>query len=99
MDNNIEYDVEAEFKFNEDVNYFDGCRPIHLIDGNYTTGLHKYIEQSDNKVIGKIAFICPEAYPNSLWIGKRIEMYDGSRKIGVAIILKIYNKILEARFL
>lgn len=94
----IKPDVEAYFEFNRRRNVKDGYRPAHLIKDNYlTTGLHKYLkEQSvDGKLIGTITFITPEEYPACLWIGKKIEMYEGSKLIGYATITKIYNLLLE----
>ena len=48
-------------------------------------------------VKGTIIFLSPEYYPNSLWIGKKIEMYEGHEFIGYAEILKINNLILDSK--
>ena len=57
---------------------------------------HYYNTDNSNKEIkGTIEFISPEVYPNSLWIGKKIDMYEGSKKIGYAEIVNIYNPILD----
>lgn len=34
-------------------------------------------------------------YPFSLWIGKVIEMYEGSQQIGYAVITNILNLLLK----
>ncbi len=93
----IKADVEAIFYFNGYRETSDGYRPAHLIRDDYlTTGLHHYYEDvGENVKRGTITFISPEAYPRSLWIGKTIEMYEGSKNIGYAEIIKIYNPILE----
>ncbi len=91
-------DVEAVFYFNDKRKILDGYRPAHLICENYlTTGLHHYynLDNSNEEINGTIEFISPEAYPNSLWIGKNIDMYEGSKKIGYAEIVNIYNPISE----
>lgn len=91
-------DVEAVFHFDDNRKIFDGYRPAHLICENYlTTGLHHYYnsDNSNEELKGTIEFISPEAYPNSLWIGKSLDMYEGSEKIGYAEIVNIYNPILE----
>lgn len=91
-------DVEAIFEFLEYKKICDGYRPHHLIYNDYlTTGLHRYYKTSDefnDKIVGTINFITPEYYPNSVWIGKKIPMYEGSKLIGYAIITKIFNEIL-----
>ncbi|MBO4808534.1 MAG: hypothetical protein J5537_05780 [Lachnospiraceae bacterium] len=90
-------DVEVVFCFDEKKELYDGYRPSHLIDGkNLTTGVHHYFDSglSQNTVKGTITFIAPEDYPNSLKIGDKIDMFEGSKKIGFAEILEIFNPIL-----
>lgn len=93
-------DVEAIFEFtgHRKNNVCNGYRPAHLICDDYlTTGLHSYYKQKhnfDDKIVGTITFISPEYYPNSIWVGKKIEMYEGKRLVGYAIITKIFNEIL-----
>ena len=96
----MQYDVEALFEFNDRKKRYSGYRPAHLIkEGYLTTGLHCYYEDNVGREIkGKIAFISPEEYPKSLWVGKKIEMYEGSKMIGTVKILQIFNKILEKDF-
>lgn len=94
------YDVEALFQFNDNRknNVYQGYRPAHMIkEGYLTTGVHYYYDLDNNfdKLKGTITFISPEAYPACLWIGKKIEMYEGSKLIGYAIIIKIFNPILK----
>lgn len=96
----FEYDVEATFHFNGNRknNIIEGYRPAHMIQEGYlTTGLHSYYKRKDNteEIKGMIAFLSPEYYPNCLWVGKKIEMYEGSKRIGYATITRIFNPILE----
>jgi elongation factor Tu len=68
-----------------------------MIDYN-TSGEHVYIGK-DFIEPGKsgtayIWFITPEVYPKSLWVDRIIEIKEGSRIIGKAKVLKIFNKIL-----
>lgn len=94
-------DVEAIFEFIgfRKGNVYEGYRPSHLIDEDYlTTGVHSYYnlqDSADNNLKGTITFISPEDYPASLWIGKRITMYEGSKIVGYATITDIYNPILS----
>lgn len=96
------YDVEAVFQFISDKknNIYEGYRPAHMIrEGYLTTGVHSYynIKDSRDEIKGVITFISPEDYPNCLWIGKKIEMYEGSKMVGYATITKIFNSVLEKR--
>lgn len=91
-------DIEVIFHFNDNRKLFEGYRPTHLIDDkNLTTGVHHYYKKEDGKteVKGTIEFIDPEYYPHCLWIGKKIDMYEGKTKIGYIEILRIFNSILE----
>lgn len=96
----IKADIEVIFEFVEtrSKKIFEGYRPSHLIkDGYFTTGIHSYYNlnnDSDDKLMGTITFITPEEYPNCLWKGKKIAMYEGSKLIGYATILNIFNPIL-----
>ena len=66
-------------------------------EGYLTTGVHNYynIENNTDEIKGMITFLSPEYYPNCLWVGKKIEMYEGSKIIGYAIITQIFNPTLE----
>lgn len=99
-------DVRVLFEFNgaRERGFSDGYRPIHKLKksgGDYlTTGIHRYFCKgkilSNDTVEGTITFITPEAYPNCLSVGDRIEIYDGpKRAIGTATVLEIMNKELE----
>ena len=98
----FEHDVEAIFHFigNRKNKVYEGYRPVHMIQEGYlTTGVHSYysIKDSGDKIKGMITFISPEDYPNCLWVGKKIEMYEGSRLVGYATITKIFNSVLQKR--
>ena len=94
-------DVEAVFEFigYRENNVYEVYRPAHNIFGDYlTTGVHNYYNLEfnyDEQIKGTITFLSPEKYPNCLWIGKQISMYEGKSKVGTAIITKIFNPILE----
>lgn len=94
-------DVEVIFEFNGTRTNpaADGYRPAHLITDNYlTTGVHHYYrinEVPPNGIAkGTITFLSPEAYPHSLWIGKKISIQKGARVVGHATITKIFNPLL-----
>lgn len=95
-------DVEVVFEFNgtRKTPVTSGYRPAHLVTENYlTTGVHHYYEVDsvfpNSTAKGTITFISPEAYPHTLWIGKKINIQEGERIVGCATIINIYNSILE----
>lgn len=96
-------DVEAVFEFNGTRSgpAFDGYRPAHLITDNYlTTGIHHYYQTNavppKGTAKGTITFLTLEAYPHCLWIGKKINIQEGDRVVGYAVITKIFNSLLES---
>ena len=42
-----------------------------------------------------IRFITPEVYPNTLWRNREIVVSEASRVVGKAIILAVFNPVLE----
>lgn len=95
-------DVEAEIKFNKtrDRGVISGYRPGHkIMDGYITSGVHNYYfvdkVMPGETAIGTITFITPEEYPNTLWIGKEIDICEGERIVGSALITKIFNPTLR----
>jgi translation elongation factor EF-Tu-like GTPase len=76
-----------------------GYRPGHKVRDDYiTTGAHQYVGRDElapgETALGTITFITPEVYPHCLWVGREIDIQEGSRVIGRARITKIYNAIL-----
>lgn len=45
--------------------------------------------------MGTITFILPEDHPACMWIGKVIEIYEGSKLVGYANVTKIFNSDLK----
>ena len=79
-------DVEVVFEFNgaRTTPAVDGYRPAHLITDSYlTTGIHHYYRMDavppNYTAKGTITFLTPEAYPHCLWLGKKINIQEGSR--------------------
>ncbi len=96
----LKQDVEVLFHFIGDRRgrIYEGYRPAHMVkEGYLTTGVHTYynINTDSNEIRGGIIFLSPEDYPACLWIGKKIEMYEGKEIIGYATITRIFNSILE----
>ena len=80
---------------------YSGYRPEHAIKQDYlTTGTHKYLDK-DSVMPGEsaqteIIFVTPAQYPHCLWIGKELCVQEGNLVVGAAVVLKIYNQILES---
>ena len=95
-------DAEVTFRFNGTRKgpVAEGYRPAHRIREDYlTTGVHHYFGVSqvapDGEARGTVTFITPEAYPNSLWVGKVLPIQEGERVVGTATVEKVLNPILN----
>lgn len=95
-------DAEVTFRFNgtRRIPVADGYRPAHRIRKDYlTTGVHHYFDVTevapDGEARGTITFITPEVYPNTLWVGKTIDICEGARIVGTATVEKVLNPILQ----
>ena len=97
----LKFDIEVSFDFigfRKDYIY-EGYRPLHLIcPGVLLTGYHHYynLNRTIGKLEGAISFIAADLYPESMWVGKKIEMYDNNVLVGRATVSKILNPILES---
>ena len=101
-------DIEAEITFlsteegGRKVPALSGYRPAHRVSDDYlTTGVHTYsgcdAVLPGQTALGSITFITPEAYSHCLWIGREIDMQEGSRVVGRVKITKIMNPLLQKR--
>jgi len=97
-------DVEAEITLlaegGRQTAALSGYRPAHKVRDDYlTTGEHHYIGCDEvlpgQTVRGTITFITPEVYPHCLWVGRVIDIHEGSRVVGRARITRIMNALLE----
>jgi elongation factor Tu len=100
-------DVEAEFTLltteqggRRSSPALSGYRPEHKVrDNHLTTGYHTYVDCDQvwpgQTVRCSIKFISPQAYPHCLWVGREIDVQEGSRLVGRVRITKILNPALE----
>ena len=95
-------DVEVTFCFNgtRQGPVRDGYRPAHRVREDYlTTGVHCYFDagevEPDGEARGTITFITPEAYPQTLWVGKVLDIQEGERVVGTATVERVLNPVLE----
>lgn len=104
-DSLVKPDVEVVFEFNgtKKKPCLNGYRPIHKIqEGSFTSGVHYYEQGSvepNGVAKGTISFINPDAYPKSLWSGKKITIQEGNNVVGYATIVKVFNPILNKEIL
>lgn len=78
---------------------FSGIRPTIKVKEDYLSSA--LIEFESEMVDGfvesvNIMFVSPEYYPKSLWVGKRLEVYEGARVVAYVTVTEIVNKILDS---
>lgn len=99
-------DVEAEITLRSTdcggraTGSLSGYRPQHrILPGYLTSGTHTYAEGKSlapgATTVGTIAFLTPEAYPHCLDQGDIVEISEGSRVVGRALILRVLNPLLQ----
>jgi hypothetical protein len=68
-----------------------------MTDTFQATGCHTYCDTDEvpagGSALGTIAFLMPECYPQSMWVGKKIAFRDG-RIVGYATVRRVLNPIL-----
>ncbi len=77
---------------------FSGIRPTTMIkDECMTTSVLSFDTSIslNESIPASITFISPKYYGNSLWIGKCLDVYEGSRVIGTFTVTEIINPILD----
>jgi translation elongation factor EF-Tu-like GTPase len=99
-------DIEAEVTFlpigdgGRSTPALSGYRPNHLVLSDYlTSGHHEYKDKErvlpGESAITEIWFLSPEQYPKSMRVGKVIRVQEGSRLVGHAKVLKVFNEALR----
>lgn len=79
-----------------------GYRPNYAIRNDYLTLTnHELIDASElapgDEGRANVWFIAPEVYPHSLWPGREIAVSEGSRVVGTAVVVHVFNPILVAK--
>ncbi|WP_152603354.1 MULTISPECIES: hypothetical protein [Burkholderia] len=77
-----------------------GYRPIYKVRDDYWSSTHHEFMDATGICTGQqrkaeVWLLSPEAYPHTFWIGRRVEVAEGSRTVGVAEVLQILNPLLE----
>jgi translation elongation factor EF-Tu-like GTPase len=76
-----------------------GYRGQHIIKPYYqTSAITELIDieslSPGESCLAKIKYITPEVYPNTLFVGREVALYEGARKAGIAVIKQIMNPVL-----
>ncbi len=77
-----------------------GYRPIYKVRTDYWSSSHHEFVGATGVCTGQqceaeVWLLSPEAYPHTFWLGRRVEVAEGSRVVGVVDVLKIVNPLLE----
>ena len=79
-------------------NIISGMRPTFLIKDDYlTTGMIEFgdnLHNYEGKAVS-VWFISPEYYPNYLWKGKIVNVFDGNKCMGTIEVRQVINPILD----
>jgi translation elongation factor EF-Tu-like GTPase len=80
---------------------YSGYRPQFTVAPNMqTSGEHQFLQKDivypGEEASANILFIAPEHHPKTLWVGKEMEVKEGSRLIGNAVVTKIFNQNLAS---
>jgi len=76
-----------------------GYRPGHKIHENYiSSGEHQYINSEWVPLGGtadaKLWLITPHVHPSSIWVGREIEVSEGSHVVGKFVVKSVLNETL-----
>ncbi|MCX2779297.1 hypothetical protein [Microbulbifer thermotolerans] len=94
-------DLLVEVTFTEKaVAVKNGYRPNYKVNGDYLTSTHHWFIETGKAEPNQptkafVKLITPEAYSHCLDKGMVIEVGEGSRKIGTAKVIEIYNVQLQ----
>ena len=78
---------------------FSGYRPGHRLYDNYiSSGEHKYIGRDSvrpgSSAEVQVWLITPNVYPKSIWVGRVIDVCEGTKVVGKLSVTRVLNTIL-----
>lgn len=79
-----------------------GYRPIYKVRADYwSSAHHEFVDVTGvwtgQQAKAEVWLLSPEAYPHTFWIGRRVDVAEGSTIVGVIDVLQIFNPLLESR--
>ncbi len=77
-----------------------GYRPHHAVrEDLLTTGLHEYLDTDlvhpGESARANIVLLTPEQYPKCLWVGRILQVQEGTHLVARAKITHIFNPTLD----
>jgi hypothetical protein len=77
-----------------------GYRPIYKVRADYwSTAHHEFVDATGvctgQQRKAEVWLLSPEAYPHTFRIDRHVDVAEGSRVVGVAVVLQILNPLLE----
>lgn len=99
-------DIEVMFELTSlrgdgDIKFvLSGYRPIYDACPDYwTSARHEFLGvervNTGERALAEVWLLSPDAYPHSIWVGRKLRVAEGSRIVGTAEVLKIVNPILQ----
>ncbi|WP_258167921.1 hypothetical protein [Paraburkholderia sp. BL21I4N1] len=77
-----------------------GYRPIYKARPDYwSSAYHEFVDGKGVETGGnseaEVWLLTPQAYPQAFWIGRRVEVAEGTRIVGLIEVLQILNPLLK----
>lgn len=93
-------DAEVMFELTGRSRVLTGYRPQYVIMPGYNTSvMHRFVDaeivSGGDRVKAEVWFVSPEAYPHTLWEGRKIDIAEGAEVVGSATILRVINPLLR----
>jgi hypothetical protein len=96
-------DIEGEFNLFAGVRstpVFSNYQPQHEVHENYqTSGHHSYMGcesvQPGETVKVEVRFITPQVYPQCIWEGRELRIFEGTRHVGNLRVTRLFNPLLR----
>jgi hypothetical protein len=77
-----------------------GYRPIYKVRSDYwSSAHHEFVDGNGVETGGncqaEVWLLTPQAYPQAFWVGRRVEVAEGTRIVGLVEVLQILNPTLK----
>jgi hypothetical protein len=94
----VEFELLARTSEGAVKHVYSGYRPVYEVLPDYWSSTHHEFAggciATGEKGLAEVWFLSPEAYPQSLWVGRRVRVAEGSRQVGEAIVKTVFNQVL-----
>ena len=98
-DAEVLFELKAHTLEGQIKNVTAGYRPLYDVCSEFwTSSNHEFLDLSTvhtgQSSRANVWFLSPEHYPHSLWVGRVLNVAEGSRIVGAATVLKVFNPLL-----